>query len=432
MVNSGNRWTRRENPESAIRQVYSWIGAGGFTFGLGIALLTGAAGNAHADEGAATSGQPASTGKPIRGQAPSHRDSERNTSRSATPLNKAGQGQVRAAAAFEAPSLTLSSTQSLSTGEIASPTPASPALSAVQPTAARAVASTAVGSSVPVALTNRQRPVAAAAASSSPVPRPAVAVQPVAAVATVSIPGPPAPSAAAPRPVAPAAAQLPVAPLTANTLAYNLAQMPPDTIRVKAIKDTKGTVRLIVYMSGVADNATSLASGAFSNAGAAYTKTTTVVDQQIAKWKPAEVMWVGHSNGGQQGQIYASTHPIVTTLVTFGSPLIKKTSEFPANTHVLDIQADNDWVAQRFNHADAKDSYSGSSTTKVLLITAGNNSLPGFPAFDRHAPSAYPQYGQAFDSAARNTGSRFVTLRNDISRFAPASYVGDTGNLAAR
>lgn len=239
-----------------------------------------------------------------------------------------------------------------------------------------------------------------------------------------------------------------------------------DTMRVDVVGDpeTRTPTGVIVYMMGVSDEPASIADAAYSNAsGAMYPKAMAAIDDYIAKGflQNVPIMLVGYSNGGQQMQIYATSgeyRSSVSTVVTFASPLIKKTSEFADNAYVVNVQADNDWVPGKFTHPDVRQSYVDDPNRllktaqrfinwgnfnifgwhpfgflltvgrnmqakaqdqldhKIIYTALGDKSLPGFPNTAVHQPSAYADYAAAFDTAAE-ANDTYAGLRDDLSRF---------------
>lgn len=244
-------------------------------------------------------------------------------------------------------------------------------------------------------------------------------------------------------------------------------------------------LRVVVYMSGVGQDkqhwlVDSVAKAAYSNlTGQINTKVQQTIDGYLTSngLTDVPIMLVGYSNGGQQMQIYATTGQYkanVTDVVTFASPQIKKASEYPSATHILNIQGSNDWVATTFGHADAADSYTnplhlstldniqlnadiwlGSinifgnrpfakaaqhalairsqeqalRSVRALYVVPGNKNLPPAPWTDRHDPNTYVAYAQKFDDTARDPNSMYGTLRDDVSAYA-GGVVTSSGNIS--
>jgi len=219
--------------------------------------------------------------------------------------------------------------------------------------------------------------------------------------------------------------QLPVAPLTVSTLLYNVQsekRQPTNSIMGVTFIGKDQKKKLIVYISGV--------NGGFSLSNAFITSATGIPTGTV-RWfvdkygsQADDIMLVGYSNGGMQVQAYAGQQAFggqyaskVRTIVTFASPLIKKPSELPSGTVVLNIRAKNDGVANGtafpFVQDGGRSSYGGFPGTKVIYnIDTGNTN-------DGHNYANYVIAAQAFDDSARFDPALYSTQRNAVSNFAP-------------
>ncbi|WP_158230636.1 Ig-like domain-containing protein [Mycobacterium sp. shizuoka-1] len=133
-----------------------------------------------------------------------------------------------------------------------------------------------------------------------------------------------------------------------------------DTIYAEKVRGSDGKVRMIVYMSGIAPGVNeSTLNSITSNFGSLREDVEDYIDlayEEFSKDGPIEeIELVGHSNGGQQMQLYAASGKYaaeVTSVVVVGAPLIKKASEF--HSDALAFIDENDPVPINFSHwADA-------------------------------------------------------------------------------
>lgn len=177
-----------------------------------------------------------------------------------------------------------------------------------------------------------------------------------------------------------------------QNIADALSRIPKDssTVKVEVIVDDNGdAMGIVAYASGIPGLAplsldprtwvpfvasvpgffTGLLTAAFTSAfggetisGAGYRSVSNQLNREIAyvdaNYTPSPrleghqipIMLVGHSNGGQQFQVYATGGKYksrVVEVITFGSPIIKKASEYGPNnisyyTEVLHIIDPND------------------------------------------------------------------------------------------
>lgn len=137
---------------------------------------------------------------------------------------------------------------------------------------------------------------------------------------------------------------------------------------------------------------------------------------------PVPIMFVGHSNGGQQLQAYAANgkyRNYVLSLYTFGSPIIKKPTDYPVSTAVLNIYDDNDPVvfgttmyrldaykAFKVYNEDGvvPDHYDGYGVTWKPGVSQGPKAIypgkTGAQGIDAHIPANYQKIAEEIDRNA--------------------------------
>lgn len=130
----------------------------------------------------------------------------------------------------------------------------------------------------------------------------------------------------------------------------NIAEM-DDTIRIdKVVKD--GVTRVVVYISGVGDDAYSANAALQAKKGTIDPNVERVINQTIENIEQrgeyvSEIMLVGFSKGGMTAQNYAAKGLYsgrVKAVVTFAAPLVKKAHEYGPDVDVLHLVAKNDYI----------------------------------------------------------------------------------------
>ena len=122
-----------------------------------------------------------------------------------------------------------------------------------------------------------------------------------------------------------------------------------DTIWIDKVQDG-GKTRLVVYISGVEFSGPSLVAMAQIKAGAidpAVNKAINKVVESIGETNVSEILLVGFSKGGSTAQNYAASGLYggkVSTVVTFGSPLVKKATAYSSKVNVLHLVAAMDYI----------------------------------------------------------------------------------------
>ena len=125
-----------------------------------------------------------------------------------------------------------------------------------------------------------------------------------------------------------------------------------DRIWIDKVQDG-GTTRLVVYVSGVSPLPDFFSTGAFLQAKqgvidpAVNKAINKVVDKLELDGSVSEIMLVGFSKGGSAVQNYAASGKYsgkVTSVVTFGSPLVKEATEYESEVNVLHLEAVNDYI----------------------------------------------------------------------------------------
>lgn len=417
-------------------EAYGWLGAGAVTLGVGVAM-TGGAGAAYADAGPDGGGAAASGG-----HATATSRAESGGPRGSGVAHRA----VSPAAAVRATGPSNSRQPTITIAPAAATAlPAIPDLPA--PKAAIPAAAVAVGVAPNSASPTRAVGTTSGNGFAQPIPNAAAAV-------VVANPAPAASSVVGEP-----------APQSPGTQAV-LGKIPskPMSLRIDTIVDDKTGVvtQMVVYASGVpgAPEKPKLTGNWFTDLGlkAAYTakvaaywtdvlptalgqatytnisgraarKTYQAIDNAYAEilknhagTDPVPIMFVGHSNGGQQLQAYAANgkyRDYVLSLYTFGSPIIKKPTDYPVSTGVLNIYDDNDPVvfggtmfrvdayeAFKVYNEDGvvPDHYDGYGVTWKPGVSQGPKAVypgkTGAQGLDAHDPKNYAKIAKEIDSNA--------------------------------
>ncbi|SBS74821.1 40-residue YVTN family beta-propeller repeat protein [uncultured Mycobacterium sp.] len=124
-----------------------------------------------------------------------------------------------------------------------------------------------------------------------------------------------------------------------------------DRISIDKIVGSDGYTKLVVYISGVGGNLASQTAFLDLKAGFNDPAVSKAIDRVVElNGKVNEIMLVGFSKGGSAAQVYAASgkyggkNGLVTTVVTFASPLVKKATDYPANIDVLNLEAVDDYI----------------------------------------------------------------------------------------
>lgn len=197
-----------------------------------------------------------------------------------------------------------------------------------------------------------------------------------------------------------------------------------DGVRIESVVGPDGKTRLIVYLKGQdtadvrgLDRSLGLATGVVGvDAGIARQ-----IDEALAKLpdgKKTEVMLVGHSQGGMDAQNIASSGKYnVTTLMTYGTPIIKADNPDIATVH---IRAEGDPVPTAGESAAAV-AHGGRNPIAIAAhaLTPRSDNVFTYDApgdgtgFDVH-DKGYPGAAAGFD---KSTDSRFDDVKENIKKF---------------
>jgi dienelactone hydrolase len=170
-----------------------------------------------------------------------------------------------------------------------------------------------------------------------------------------------------------------------------------DGVRIEKVVGSDGQTRLIVYLKGQdsTDNRT-FARNFPLLAGGVDSEVTAKIDAAIKDspdGKNTDIMLVGLSQGGMDAQnIAASGRYHVTTLVTYGSPLIQ--SDIPG-VAVLHLQASGDAVPIAGEILRTQAHLPSASTD--YLFEAGSG-VPEWTLLQDHS-TGYPTVAQSFDNS---------------------------------
>lgn len=184
-----------------------------------------------------------------------------------------------------------------------------------------------------------------------------------------------------------------------------------DTVKVEVLRGADGKVRLVVYLSGMTPvdqpgflpSLTSAAAVRFFGAIPGWAGDP--IDAAVERYNPAEIMFVGHSDGGMIAQNYATFGKYrnkVTTLVTFGSPIIQNAS--PAY-QAIHIQAAGDAVPTQLSDRNA--SLSNAASGRIYPAPPTN-------VGDKHSLNeSYKRAAQDFEWDAK-----WKDVKANMQRFA--------------
>ncbi len=238
---------------------------------------------------------------------------------------------------------------------------------------------------------------------------------------------------------------------TATNLFTNMNPDTHDKLTAQLVQDSKGTNRMVVYMTGVDGNIWSGLQGSFKDGrdgavGWLNPKVSSFIDGAYETWKaqkmaPTEIMLVGFSGGGEQMQNYAAQgnyKNLVKTTVLFGAPLTKTLSEIGVKlgaTNSVELIVDlGDQTWTRWtrayvplpaltcfvgvdcaNNTVAEKSYNASNADKGTIWWAGKTTND-----NTHNQGTYLAAAQEFDKfiAKPNAASYYRKPYNDWQRFA--------------
>jgi YVTN family beta-propeller protein len=186
--------------------------------------------------------------------------------------------------------------------------------------------------------------------------------------------------------------------VTAERLFSAMDPYTSDKLTAQLVQNGNGDRRMIVYMTGVKGNAwDAIFTGSADDAingnitGWLNPKVSDFIDTRYREWKPKEIMLVGFSAGGQQMQNYAAKGTYqdkVKVVVTYGSPLTKKTSELSGTKSIAIVNL-GDSIYTTFTHGDAVQSYTNNPNDDYSIFPAG----PLAP----HNQGTYTEAAKTFD-----------------------------------
>ncbi len=168
-----------------------------------------------------------------------------------------------------------------------------------------------------------------------------------------------------------------------------------DKLTAQLVSTSGGKKRMVVYMTGIErffNNPDSAIVGLMGNTGWLNPIVSSFIDDAVEKWKPAEIMLVGFSNGGQQMQNYAgwsanANTKLVKSVVLFGAPLTKKADELQSASSLAIIDL-HDLTMFNLTHADAYSSYADNGSdnrTFYTSITATSGDTHGQGTYEKAA-----------------------------------------------
>lgn len=232
------------------------------------------------------------------------------------------------------------------------------------------------------------------------------------------------------------AQSLPAPPTTtAETLLSRIPRQ-TDTIYAEKIQDENGKSRMIVYMSGIEFGFNGSTGAAFDNNvwGELIDEVGDFIDAAYRvfggeRGEIEEIALVGHSNGGMQMQSYAAEGTYkdeVTSVIVFGSPLIKRTNEFSSDALAFINQ--NDPVPYS-THLDVTwdTDINGLKGTYFYTSAAPVPPLGTYPLdFKYHHAPSYAPVAAKFDADNKLSSAPvgYQMLLADINRFSGTRELG--------
>jgi len=208
------------------------------------------------------------------------------------------------------------------------------------------------------------------------------------------------------------------------TLAERVLSTPANTIQYEAMVGADGKTRLIFFIGGTGSELLSqlrnggvYAGGLFEQFYSFIHKISLQYKTTVGPWpfqwnQYPEIMLVGHSQGGMDAQNIAWASALdptvnITTVVTFGAPVIKPDSPFHHSVH---IQATEDRIADL-----------GLPLSGSVFEASSGYPRPGGTVFNiadwANSPAhraGYPQLGDQFKAS---TEQRFNAVKSEMSKF---------------
>lgn len=122
-----------------------------------------------------------------------------------------------------------------------------------------------------------------------------------------------------------------------------------DLVSAELVTGKDGTKRLVVYISGVGTSVESKGRAVDAKNGRIPDDLKNYIDEAVVMWGVDEIMLVGYSLGGSWAQNYAVNGQYsekVSTVITFGAPLVQKATAYNPKVNVLNLEAKNDPIPQ--------------------------------------------------------------------------------------
>ena len=207
-----------------------------------------------------------------------------------------------------------------------------------------------------------------------------------------------------------------------------------DGVRIESVVGPDGKTRLIVYLKGqdsVDSRNFARSAGLATGIVGVDDSITRQIDEALAKLpdgKKSEVMLVGHSQGGMDAQNIASSGKYnVTTLMTYGTPIIQADNPKIATVH---IRAEGDPVPVAGETAAAAARTATNPLSWLSPVAAGavysaeamaprSDNVFTFDSpndgagFDVHK-NGYPAAAAGFDNS---TDGRFTDVKQNMKKF---------------
>ncbi|XTP36181.1 Ig-like domain-containing protein [Mycobacterium sp. TJFP1] len=191
-----------------------------------------------------------------------------------------------------------------------------------------------------------------------------------------------------------------------------------EGVYIETVLDDEGQdPRLIVYLGGTDPANWASGNQAIIENNAYFHQTKSehlaAIDAALEKAPGARIMLVGYSQGGMDAQnIAASGHYNVTTVVTYGAPIVQ-----PASTayRTIHLWAENDRVTD-FTFRRYEDYYEEALNNGQLFKTASSTEDDGWWKIHGEV-STYREIGDAFDDSPVGNQQKYWGVKNNIQQF---------------
>ncbi|WP_179466552.1 Ig-like domain-containing protein [Mycolicibacterium vinylchloridicum] len=191
-----------------------------------------------------------------------------------------------------------------------------------------------------------------------------------------------------------------------------------DGIIIDKVVGRDNQTRLIVYIGGTIPSSSGnqpVIDNVYGLNGWLKENQTTVIQQALDANPGAEIMLVGYSQGGMDAQVIAAkTGFPVTTLITYGSPIVQPPV---AGVHTVHFADADDPVVNFGNGFHPDYAQANVDAGYVLTLSAGTENSPLDPLNVHTNRQTYTQIGNAFSQYRFDPTSNFGKVQADLQRF---------------